>query len=137
MVEVALDQGRVFSENHSQAVCELEVELKTGAPADAVALARQWCADHRLWLSTISKAMKGQRLRSATPVGAATSPNSPKFARHASRHDMFIAAVKTCLCQILPNASELANGSNHHEHVHQLRVGIRRLRRGSKTPVFG
>jgi len=128
VVEIALDQGRVFSGNHSQTICELEVELKTGAPADAVALARQWCADHRLCMSTISKAMKGQRLRSATAVAADASTNSPKFARHASRQDMFIAAVKSCLCQILPNVSELANGGNHHEHVHQLRVGIRRLR---------
>ena len=128
VVEVALDQGRVFSENHSQAICELEVELKTGSPADAVALARQWCADHGLWLSTISKAMKGQRLCSANPVGAAALASSPKFARQASKRDMFIAVVKTCLCQILPNASELANGVDNQDHVHQLRVGIRRLR---------
>lgn len=128
VVEVALDQGRVFSENHSQAICELEVELKAGAPADAVALARQWCADHGLWLSTISKAMKGQRLRNGNPVGAAALASSPKFARRTSKHDMFIAVVETCLCQILPNASELANGVDNQDHVHQLRVGIRRLR---------
>ena len=33
-----------------------------------------------------------------------------------------------CLEQVLVNASEIAAGSSDAEHVHQLRVGIRRLR---------
>jgi triphosphatase len=36
--------------------------------------------------------------------------------------------VNSCLAQILPNASEVAAGSEAPEHVHQLRVGLRRLR---------
>ncbi|KQW00639.1 CHAD domain-containing protein [Rhizobacter sp. Root1221] len=38
------------------------------------------------------------------------------------------AAVAACLAQILPNAADLARGSTGPEHVHQLRVGLRRLR---------
>ncbi len=128
VIEVALDQGRVFADGHSQSICELEVELKEGTPLDAVALARQWCAAHGLWMSTVAKSMKGQRLRSAVPFGAAISAVAPKFARHASRHEMLMAVVQTCLNQILPNMSELAGGSNHPDHIHQLRVGLRRLR---------
>ena len=128
VVEVALDQGRVFGDGHSQPICELEVELKEGTPRDAVTLARQWCASHGLWMSTIAKSMKGQRLRSATPFGAATSAISLKFSRKAPGHEMVTAVVAACLSQILPNMSELAGGSNHPDHIHQLRVGIRRLR---------
>ena len=128
VVEIALDQGRVFANGHSQSICELEVELKQGLPVDAVNLARQWSAAHGLWISTIAKSMKGQRLRQAVPFGQATSAVAPKYAPQVTVHDMLSAVVQTCLGQILPNASELASGSNHPDHVHQLRVGIRRVR---------
>lgn len=128
VVEIALDQGRVFASGRSQSICELEVELKQGKPHDAVDLASQWCAAHGLWMSTIAKSMKGQRLRLAVPFGQATSAVAPKYARQVTVHDMLSAVVQTCLGQILPNASELASGSQHPDHVHQLRVGIRRLR---------
>ena len=128
VVELALDQGRVFANGHSQSICELEVELKEGTPRDAVDLARQWCAAHGLWISTIAKSMKGQRLRQAVPFGAATSATAPTYAPQVTAHDMMSAVVQTCLGQILPNASELASSSQNPDHVHQLRVGIRRLR---------
>ena len=41
---------------------------------------------------------------------------------------VFRAVIGACLAQMLPNASEVAAGSPDAEHVHQLRVGIRRLR---------
>ena len=128
MVEVALDQGRVFANSHSQPICELEVELKEGVPLDALALARQWRAEHGLSISTVAKSMKGQRLGNAEFCGAATSAVAPKFARQVSGQQMLAAVVAACLGQILPNMSELAGGSNDADHIHQLRVGIRRLR---------
>ncbi len=128
VVELALDQGRVFANGHSQSICELEVELKEGTPRDAVDLARQWCAVHDLWISTIAKSMKGQRLRQAEPFGQAVSAVAPEYAPLVTAHDMMNAVVLACLGQILPNASELGSGSQNPDHVHQLRVGIRRLR---------
>ena len=128
MVEIALDQGRVFSDGRAQLICELEVELKEGSPHDAVTLARQWCANHGLWMSTIAKSMKGQRLGNKGAMSDATSAVPAKFSRHATGHEMVSAVVAACLSQILPNMSELAGGSQHPDHVHQLRVGIRRLR---------
>ena len=128
MVEIALDQGRVFSEGHAQLICELEVELKEGSPHDAVTLARQWCANHGLWMSTISKSMKGQRLGHEAAMSQATSATPAKVSRQAAGHEMVSAVVAGCLSQMLPNMSELAGGSQHPDHIHQLRVGIRRLR---------
>ena len=78
VVEVALDQGRVFAGGSAQSISELEVELKEGLPLDAVALARQWCASHGLWMSTIAKSMKGQRLRGEILFGDATSAVPPR-----------------------------------------------------------
>ena len=132
VVEIALDQGRVFSDGHSQPICELEVERKEGRSFEAVALARQWCAAHGLWMSTTSKSMKGQRLRSGLPFGDPTSAMPQKFSAnyspHASGEEMATAVVAACLQQILPNMSELADCSKQPNHIHQLRVGIRKLR---------
>ena len=128
VVEVTLDQGCIFCDAKSRAICELEVELKRGVPLDAVKVARQICAAHGLWISTISKSIKGQRLCGLPPFKTVPSAASISFSRHATRQDMINAAVEDCLAQILPNISELAQGSQDPEHIHLLRVGIRKLR---------
>ena len=40
VIEIALDQGRVFSDGNVQLISELEVELKEGSPHDDVTIAR-------------------------------------------------------------------------------------------------
>lgn len=45
---------------------------------------------------------------------------------------MLRAVLRDCLAQVVPNAAALAEGSRDAEHVHQLRVGLRRLRTGLK-----
>ena len=131
VVEIALDQGRIRTSRRSGAVChvsELEIELKSGAPDAVVALARQLCADHGLYLSSISKSMKGQRLANpGVPVPAVTA-RPAAFGHDATGPQMVQAVLQSCLNQILPNASEIASGSLDADHIHQLRVGIRRLR---------
>ena len=128
VLEVALDQGRIVAGPHAVALCELEVELIAGKPEHAVQFARDCCARHGLWLSMISKAMKGQRLGSASPVVPAVFASAPAFKRRANAEQISIAVLQSCLSQVLGNASEVASGSQQLDHIHQLRVGIRRLR---------
>ena len=133
VLEIALDQGRILSGNQSLPICELEVELKKGRPEHAVALARQWCSEYGLSLSSITKSMKGQRLRNAEPSGPAVSATALAFHRDATGAQIVVAVLQSCLKQILPNASEVAAASSdpghvHPDHIHQLRVGLRRLR---------
>ena len=128
VVELALDQGRVMAGAHVLELCELEVELKSGHPEDAAALARQWCARHGLWLSTISKSMKGQRLRSGQASSPAVGAVAPDYQRQTTAAQLASAVLQSCLSQIMPNASEVASGSCDPDHIHQLRVGIRRMR---------
>ncbi len=128
LMEVALDVGQVVSGPHSTPLCELEVELKRGSAEHAVELARDWCARHGLWLSVISKSMKGQRLGGGTPFGPAVTATAPEFGRRSTGDQIAVAVLQSCLAQVLGNASEVAGGSDQHEHVHQLRVGLRRLR---------
>lgn len=144
VIEIALDQGMVISGGRSAALRELEIELKQldlkeGAPKHAIALARTWCAKYGLWLSTINKSMKGQRLHDGvlpSQLKGAILEAKPKLKPHANDQQMVKAVFESCLNQILANASEIASGTvvndeNHNqnsEHIHQLRVGIRRLR---------
>ena len=131
IIEIALDQGMVISGGRSATLCELEIELKQGSSEHAIALARTWCAAHGLWLSTINKSMKGQRLHDnllSSELKHKGLQDKLKFKTDANGQQMVKAVFQSCLNQILANASEIASGSHNAEHIHQLRVGIRRLR---------
>lgn len=131
LIEIALDQGMVISGGRSATLCELEIELKQGKPEHAIALARTWCSAHGLWLSTINKSMKGQRLHDyllSSQLKHKGLEDKPELKSDANGQQMVKAVFQSCLNQILANASEIASGSQNAEHIHQLRVGIRRLR---------
>ncbi|MBS0341905.1 MAG: CYTH and CHAD domain-containing protein [Proteobacteria bacterium] len=147
IVELALDMGRVVAPaaggrpERAAVVRELELELVSGSVADLVELAQRWSQRHGLWYGTVSKAERGERLREAQqhpdPAHAgdrAVKAAPPRF-RDAGGGQVELdgpelqrAVVAACLAQILPNATEIAAGSGAPELVHQLRVGIRRLR---------
>jgi len=62
------------------------------------------------------------------PVKAAAPPWRRKALRGFDGGALLRAMVAACLAQIRPNAEAIAHGSTDPEHVHQLRVGLRRLR---------
>lgn len=133
VIEIALDQGVVLAGERHLPLYELEFELKDGRPEDAVRLARTWCVRHGLFLSSISKSQKGKRLAAQAGHAALVAPRATKakpaqFPRDSAGPAVLAAVVHTCLEQILPNASDVASGSDDAEVIHQLRVGIRRLR---------
>ncbi|MGZ5270120.1 MAG: CYTH and CHAD domain-containing protein [Ramlibacter sp.] len=127
-LEVALDRGHITAARRSHTVRELEVELKFGDPVDALRLARQWTARHGLWLSTISKAQRGHLLAQGEVAGPPVGAEPAHYPRKASPGEIVQAVLASCLAQVVGNASEIAAGSCDNDHVHQLRVGIRRLR---------
>lgn len=128
LVELAFDRGEVRAGEHAHALCELEIELKNGSPRSMLELAQRWRNRYELWLDTVSKSVRGQRLAQGTRFGDAVKARAPELHNDLDGPEVFRAVLKTCLAQILPNASEVAAGSTDAEHVHQLRVGIRRLR---------
>lgn len=127
-VELALDSGRLLAGDRVLNVNELEIELKQGRPIDAVRLAARWCMRHGLWLSTVTKAAKGKRLAAGLVFGPAVGARPPEFASGADGLSVTRSVLLCCLAQVLGNASEIAAGSHEADHVHQLRVGLRRLR---------
>jgi len=62
------------------------------------------------------------------PVKACAPAWSARQTRAMDGPTMLRGMVACCLAQILPNAAAIAHGSRDPEHVHQLRVGLRRLR---------
>jgi inorganic triphosphatase YgiF len=134
VVEMALDVGKVVAhagtpQQRESPVCELELELKRGDVQGLVSLARRWSQQHGLWFSTVSKAERGARLLAAQETVAAVKAEVPRFAtQHPDGRALQQAVVASCLAQMLPNASEIAAGSTDEEQIHQLRIGIRRLR---------
>ncbi|MDB5848443.1 MAG: hypothetical protein JWP29_2195 [Rhodoferax sp.] len=140
-VELALDVGQVMGGAEESGdggaprvspVCELELELVDGEVADLVALSAGWAQRHGLWFSTVSKAERGLRLALPPDASHAVKATPPHYgdAKPAALSGLGIqrAVVAACLAQVLPNASEVASGNEEAEVVHQLRVGIRRLR---------
>jgi inorganic triphosphatase YgiF len=129
-VEIAFDEGGIQSNGHELAICELELELKSKSNASELfALARRLVKEHGLWLSTLSKSSRGAQLSVAPhskPPAVKAKPVD--FNPKASSGKQFRAMLDNCLAQIAPNASQVAAGSVDADQVHQLRVGIRRLR---------
>ena len=127
-IELALDTGAVVANRLSDPIRELEMELKSGAVAALVDLASRWVGQHGLWLSTLSKAARGALLRDGRRLPGPTKAAAPKLPSPASGRAFMIATIESCMAQVLANASGIAAGSDDAEIVHQLRVGVRRLR---------
>jgi len=137
-VELALDTGRVLvsvqgsRKPRVKRICELELELLDGPVQGLIDAAHRWSQRHGLWLSTVSKAAQGERLMVGADSVPATKATSPVYPGHSASRPTGLevqrAVITACLAQVLPNVSEIAAGSEVPEHIHQARVGLRRLR---------
>jgi inorganic triphosphatase YgiF len=127
-VEWSLDEGSIVAGDRAREVLELELEWKGGDEHGLYALAREWQARHGLWIDPISKAHRGSLLVDGRPFAPAVKSQSPNLDRDMGGERLLRAMVAATLSQILPNAAEIVGGSEEPEHVHQLRVGVRRLR---------
>jgi triphosphatase len=127
-LEVALDRGVVRAGDRSLPLCELEVELKGGEIGALIAVGRASVDAHAMWLSTITKARRGASLADPAGTRRAVKARRAPIAADADGAAIFRAVLQSCLDQVLANASIVAEGEIDDELVHQLRVGIRRLR---------
>lgn len=126
-VEVALDRGEVRAGGRAQPLQELEFELKQGHRSALVELAQTWRAQHLLWLDPLPKAEIGRRLAAGEDAGPATRA-APVVGSGKRASRMLAAVLESALDQVLANAREIAAGTGQPAHVHQARVGLRRLR---------
>lgn len=124
--ELALDRGEVRTDGERRPLCEVELELKSGNPARLFELARELQKTIPFTLEPVSKAERGYRLagsRPSSPVKAA----SPDLPAGISVNEGFKVIAWNCLGQIHGNEEGLLEAWDV-EYLHQMRVGLRRMR---------
>lgn len=134
VVEVALDQGCLHAGAETALtlpVAEIEFELLSGPPQALAALAARWAQRFDLWWDVRTKSERGFRLA----LGLAQVPATralPQQLPAGGQAPALAAMLQSALAQALPNLAELAGAPAGvpaaPEHLHQLRVGMRRLR---------
>ena len=136
-VELAFDEGRILAGDAHIAVCELEIELVAGSPLAVIDTARGWVARHGVWLDTRSKAERGDLLARGEAEAPARGAAAVELDPGLSLHQAWLRVLRSCAEQVSVNASQVASGEHGDEHVHQLRVGLRRLRSAMRLFEFG
>lgn len=132
-IECVLDQGVIESGAdgadgaiRSVAVSEIELELKQGQAASLFDVALALLQEVPLQLGHMSKAERGYRLAAPQPVRAVKAQPLALDAA-MSVEQAFLAIAGNCLEQVSCNQDGVAGGADV-ESVHQMRVGLRRLR---------
>jgi triphosphatase len=128
LIEIAFDEGHISAGSRRLALSEIEFELLSGPPQALIALASRWVERHGLWLDVRTKSERGHRLARGLHTVPAVRAAAVPLSKGASTGAAFGTIAHAALLQILPNAAEVAGGSGLPEHLHQLRVGLRRLR---------
>jgi len=131
-VTIAFDRGALRAGMASQAICEVEYELESGPPAALVRLARAGVIAHAMCLSSVAKATRGDRLARGEFEAPSVQARPPVLDVSMSGSAVLRAVLRSCLDQILGNASEIAIGEVSDGLVHELRVGLRRLRTATR-----
>lgn len=130
VVEIAFDEGRLLSGDARQRIREVEFELVSGSAVAMLALAERWRKRFGLVFDPRSKAERGDRLAQGDPHPPVRKAARPDYPQDADALGAFGAVLDECLSQINRNSIGLLEGDPalRVDHVHQLRVGIRRLR---------
>lgn len=130
VVEVAFDEGRLSAAGAMQRLREVEFELVSGSATAMLALVERWRHRFGLVYDPRSKAERGGRLAEGSPFPPVRKASPPRYADTATATDALGVVVDECLAHMARNAIGVTHGDPalRVEHVHQLRVGIRRLR---------
>jgi len=155
VVELAYDVGVIRAGTLEVPVNELEFECVSGDVSAVFSLAARWLRQHALILDARSKAERGDALaRAAAQIARApleeqasvreaeivqywapANADNVRLERNIAPSRALAVLSGSCYDQIVRNAAMLAEVDTAHlgvhagpEHVHQLRVGLRRLR---------
>ena len=130
-VEVCMDHGEVKTALHSQPICEVELELKSGEPKNLFELAQAMLDVVPFELEVVSKAEHGFRLLTGyieQPVKGIV----PRLSSEVRLTEGLQSLIWSCLQHLQGNLRGAMGGGviyNHDaEYLHQMRVALRRLR---------
>jgi inorganic triphosphatase YgiF len=124
-LELALDRGRIAANGHGQPIDEIEIELKSGASAALADVAERLARTIPVAWQPRSKAERGYGLAAGTDdlaVRAAPIVLDPGVSTAGAARIIALS----CLHHALANAAAVRD--EQPQGVHQMRVGLRRLR---------
>ena len=157
LIELALDEGHIHAAGRQVLVCEIEFELLQGPPQALLDEAARWVQRFGLVLDVRSKSERGHLLANGLLRSPPAQARALHLLPKAPLADALAALLANPLGQVLANASQLADwgsgadwadvadvvdaaevadgagvqilgGQGSAEHLHELRVGLRRLR---------
>ena len=126
VIEVAFDRGNVIVGGRREPIHELEIELKRGAPRAMLRYAQSLVEPLELQLAFESKAQRGYRLadgQALSPPRKWRAPDILGSTPGGALRQLVGAAIE----QVGANARGFL-AADDPEYLHQLRVGLRRLR---------
>jgi inorganic triphosphatase YgiF len=121
-----LDEGEVRAGFAREPIHELELELHSGRASRLYEVALALSESVPLWPGTRSKAERGHALRTGERP-APTRARVPELSRDATLAEAMHRIALSCLTQISANTVPAWEGIDP-EGVHQMRVGVRRMR---------
>lgn len=129
-IECVLDQGDISHADRSDAVSEIELELKSGKASYLFDFALELLKKVPLRIENRSKAERGYILH-AQDKPAAVKAESLQLSKKMTMNQAFAAIVENCLRQVQANAPGVI-AADSIENLHQMRIGLRRLRSALK-----
>ncbi len=134
-VELALDHGALLAgegpDERRTPVAELEIELKQGDPRAVLEVARDWALGRfALTLELRTKALRGDLLARREAIAPAQASTAAVWQPGQTQAQALAVMLKSAVEPVLGNASQIVTGLHQPEHLHQLRVALRRLRVG-------
>lgn len=125
--ELSVDRGRICAARRQLPLLELELELKTGGPERLIRFAEKLARPLGLELEFESKAQRGYRLAAGDAAEVPQKWSRPAVGEAATPGEAFAALFGAALRQAGANARGVLTASDP-EFLHQMRVGLRRLR---------
>jgi inorganic triphosphatase YgiF len=127
-IEVSLDEGEIRGDGDdaSEAICEVELELKSGDPAALYDLGLRLVDAAPLRIETRSKAERGYRLISNGAPEPAVRARPVPLDGSMTVEATLQSIGRSCIAHLLCNGPAVLAGTG--EGIHQMRVAARRLR---------
>jgi inorganic triphosphatase YgiF len=124
-IEVAFDKGRILAGDRTLPICEMELELKSGHPADLYQLGVALTEAFPVAIGCQSKSARAALLLSGAPPAAV---QAPRINANAPNVDEAIGlCLNNCISHFLSNWPAFQTGDRVRA-VHQMRVAMRRMR---------